>query len=95
MSMNKKRIIEDVCKVSDLTSSQSTKCVETTLEIIKKTLESNEDVLIYRFGKFFIKENTKPRGVNCVRNNAYIPEARKVVSFKCSPVLEKKINKKT
>jgi integration host factor subunit alpha len=93
MSLNKDRIIKDVHRISELTGSQSAKCVETTLEIIKKTLESNEDVLISGFGKFSIKDNTKPRGISCLRNNAYIPGAKRVVSFKCSPVLEKKINK--
>jgi integration host factor subunit alpha len=94
MNLNKDRIIKDVHRISELNSAKSARCVETTLEIIKKTLESNEDVLISGFGKFFIKDNTKPRGLSCIRNNAYIPGAQKVVSFRCSPVLEKKINKK-
>ena len=94
MSLNKDRIIKDVHRVSALTCSKSSRCVETTLEILKKTLESSEDVLISGFGKFSIKENTKPRGISCVCNNAYVPGAERVVSFKCSPVLEKKINNK-
>lgn len=92
MSLTKSRIIQSVHKVADLTSSQSVKTVETTLEIIKKTLESNEGVLISGFGKFVIKKNSKPRNGNFKNGNAYMPEAKKIVTFRCSPALIKKIN---
>lgn len=92
MSLTKSRIVQDVHKVAGLTNSRSVKTVETTLEIIKKTLESNEGVLISGFGKFVIKKNSKPRNGNLKNGNAYIPGATKVVTFKCSPTLVKKIN---
>ena len=92
MSLTKNRIIKDVHRSADLTKSQSVKTVESAIEIIKKTLESDEDVLISGFGKFFIKENSK-RGCGKHKGNGYIPGAKKVVAFKCSPVLIKKINK--
>ena len=92
MSLNKNRIIKDVHKFADLSGNKSAKIVEATLEIIKKTLESNENVVISGFGKFFIKDNSKRRGLRQKDNNAYIPDVRKVVTFKCSPVLVKKIN---
>ncbi|MFC1820467.1 HU family DNA-binding protein [Thermodesulfobacteriota bacterium] len=92
MSLTKNSIFKSVQKVVGLTRYQSVKTIEGTLEIIKETLESGEDVLISGFGKFSIKENSKPRGGNHSNNNAYIPEAKKVVTFRCSPVLIKKIN---
>ena len=92
MSLTKNRIIKKIQKDIGLTRSQSVKTVETTLEIIKKTLESNEDVLISGFGKFSIEENSKRRGSKAINSNAYIPEAKKVVTFRCSPVLVKKLN---
>ena len=92
MSLTKSSIAKNVQKDTGIKRSQAIKTVETTIEIIKKTLESNEDVLISGFGKFSIKENSKPRGGNLPNGNAYIPEAKKVVAFRCSPVLIKKIN---
>jgi len=92
MSLNKDRIIKNVHKNVALTGTKSAKTVETTLEIIKKALESNEDVLISGFGKFSIEENSKRRGSKALNSNAYIPEAKKVVTFRCSPVLVKKLN---
>jgi len=38
------------------TKQKATATVETLSEIIKKTLESGEDVLVSGFGKFFAKE---------------------------------------
>ena len=95
MSLTKNRIIKKIQKDVGLTRAQSLKSVETTLEILKKTLESDEDVLISGFGKFHIKDNSKPRAGNHLSGNEYIPEAKKVVTFKSSPVLIKKINGKS
>jgi integration host factor subunit alpha len=38
--------------------------VNTTLEIMKKTLESGEDVLLTGFGKFCVNEKNERRGWN-------------------------------
>lgn len=93
MSMNKERIIQDVCRTASLTETKSSRLVETTLEIIKKTLESNNDVLISGFGKFVIEKNSKRRGSRYTNSNAYVAGAKKIVTFWCSPSLEKKLNK--
>ena len=92
MSLTKNRIVKDIQKSVHLPRSQSIKFIETTLEIIKGALESDEEVLISGFGKFSRKDNNKRRGGNPISGNAYIPDAKKVVTFKCSPVLMKKIN---
>ncbi len=68
--------------------------VETLLEIIKATLESGEDVLIGRFGKFCIKDKKKRRGRNPQTGHVLIFDKRRVVTFKCSRVWRNKINGK-
>jgi len=93
MSMNKESIIKNVCRTVSLPETKSAKSVETTLEIMKKTLESNEDVLISGFGKFMIEKNSKRRRIRCTNSNAYIAGAKKVVTFWCSPSLVKKLNR--
>jgi integration host factor subunit alpha len=92
MSMNKERIIQDVCRTAYLPETKSARLVETTLDIIKKTLESNEDVVISGFGKFMIEKNSKRKGSRCTNSNAYVLGAKKVVTFWCSPSLIKKLN---
>lgn len=92
MSMNKDRIIQDVCRTAYLPETKSARLVETTLDIIKKTLESNEDVVISSFGKFMIEKNSKRKGSRCTNSNAYVHGVKKVVTFWCSPSLIKKLN---
>ncbi len=92
MSMNKDRIIQDVCRTAYLPETKSARLVETTLDIIKKTLESNEDVVISGFGKFMIEKNSKRKGSRCTNSNAYVHGVKKVVTFWCSPSLIKKLN---
>jgi nucleoid DNA-binding protein len=93
MSMTKESIIKNVCRTVALPETKSAKSVEATLEIIKKTLESNESVLISGFGKFIIEKNSKRRRSRCTNSNAYIAGAKKVVTFFCSPALIKKLNR--
>jgi integration host factor subunit alpha len=92
MSVTKNCIINSIQKTVGLSKYRAASTVETTIEIIKKTLESNEDVLITGFGKFSLNNNSKRRFSNPINGNAYIPDAKKVVTFKSSPILLKKLN---
>ena len=66
--------------------------IETLLEIIKSTLESGEDVLISRFGKFCVKEKRERRGRNPATGKDMMLEPRRVVTFRCSRQLRDMIN---
>lgn len=92
MSLTKNRIIRNIHRRTGLKKYQSARSVESMLEIIKKTLESDEDITISGFGKFSIKNNSRRRGGNLINGNAYIPDAKRIVTFRCSPVLKRKIN---
>jgi len=74
-----------------LNRSQATGAFETLLEIIKSTLESGEDVLITKFGKFCVKEKNERTGRNPQTGNSMTLGARRVVTFICSGVLRDKI----
>jgi integration host factor subunit alpha len=62
------------------------------LEIMKRTLESGEDILISGFGKFCVQQKTKRRGRNPATGDDMVLEARRVVTFKCSAKLREMIN---
>ena len=49
MTFTKLDLIESIYNQLDLTKSRSTKVVASLLEIIKKTLENGEDILISGF----------------------------------------------
>ena len=92
MALTKADIIQTVSDESGFSKKQSMETVETLLEIIKRTLESGEDVLISGFGKFCVKEKRQRRGRNPATGSAMSLAARKVVTFKCSGRLRDKIN---
>ena len=92
MSVTKAYLIDSIYKRFDLSKNKSTQLVETLMEIIKKTLESEEDVLISGFGKFCVKKKKERRGRNPATAEDLMLEPRKVVIFKCSGVLRDKMN---
>ena len=92
MPLTKERIIDTIYNSSDLSKMQFRQAVESLLEIIKKTLESGENVLISGFGKFCVKEKNERRGRNPATGNDLMLGARRVVTFKCSGVLRDRIN---
>ena len=64
------------------------------LELIKRSLESGEDVLISGFGKFCVKNKKKRRGRNPATGKDLILEPRQVVTFRWSWKLKEKLNPK-
>lgn len=94
MALTKADLVEDVAK-EGFTRKNSAKIVETLLESIKSTLESGDEILISGFGKFCVKEKKQRRGRNPATGEDLILDARRVVTFKCSPVLTDRINGKS
>ena len=94
MTLTKAHIVEAVAEQNGYPKNQSFDTIETLLEIIKGTLESGEDVLVSRFGKFCVKTKHKRRGRNPSTGEDMMLEPRKVVTFRCSPQLRGKISGK-
>jgi len=92
MTLTKSNIIDEIYTNTDLSKTESIQITETTLEIMKQTLESGEDVLITGFGKFEIKDKNQRKGRNPATGSDLILDARRVVTFKCSGVLRERLN---
>ncbi len=92
MSLTKADLVTSISKNTDLNKSKCIRTLETVLNIIKKSLESGEDVLISRFGKFCVREKNQRRGRNPATRNEMVLEARRVIIFRCSTVLRKRIS---
>ncbi|MCF8024197.1 MAG: integration host factor subunit alpha [Desulfobacteraceae bacterium] len=92
MALTKNNIIERVNELG-FTKKKSVEIVESLLEIIKRSLENNEDVLVSGFGKFCIKKKNTRRGRNPATGEDLLLNARNVVTFKCSGKLRERINK--
>jgi integration host factor subunit alpha len=92
MALTKIQIVESTKNQTGFTKNRSSELIETLLEIIKKTLESGEDVLISNFGKFCVKQKKVRKGRNPATGEVLMLAPRKVVTFKCSGKLRDKIN---
>ena len=92
MALTKEHIVNSIYNQLDLPKNKSIEIVEGLLEIIKRTLESGEDVLISGFGKFCIKHKRQRKGRNPQTSEEMMLRSRKVVTFRCSGVLRDKIN---
>jgi len=91
MALTKNDIVTSIHDVG-FTKKKSVEIIESLLEIIKNSLEKNEDVLISGFGKFCVKQKKQRRGRNPATGDDLMLEERKVVTFKCSGKLRDKIN---
>ncbi len=92
MTLIKAQLVDSIRKQVGLPKTKSAQVVDSLLEIIKKTLENGEDVLISGFGKFYVKDKRKRRGRNPQTGNDLMLDERRVVTFKCSGRLRDKVN---
>jgi len=92
MSLTKKEISTSIYGQLGVPKKRSVELVSSLLEIIKKTLESGEDVLLSGFGKFCVKDKSERRGRNPATKEGMLLKSGRVVTFRCSQVLREKIN---
>ena len=91
MTLIKEHLIRNTYDNVGLSKSKSSEAVESLFEIMRNTLVSGEDVLISGFGKFCVREKNERRGRNPATGQDMVLGARRVVTFRCSPVLRNKI----
>ncbi|KJS30343.1 MAG: DNA-binding protein [Desulfatitalea sp. BRH_c12] len=92
MTLTKAQIVDIIHEEIPFPKNKSTEVIEGLIEIIKRTLENGEDVLVSGFGKFCVKKKRERRGRNPATGSDLILTQRKVVTFKCSGKLREKIN---
>jgi len=92
MTLTKDYLVKSVQREVGFPKTRSVALVDYLLESIKRTLENGEDVLISGFGKFVVKNKKQRKGRNPATGEDLVLGARKVVSFRCSPLLRDKVN---
>ena len=91
--MNKKELITILSEEAGLPAVKSGEYLDQVLEIMTEALERGEKVKIYGFGNFSVREKRARKGRNPKTRQAVKIPARRVVRFKASPTLRKKVNK--
>lgn len=92
MALTKENIISEVYETTQLPKNRSREVVETALELMKDALSQGDDLLISGFGKFMVKAKKARRGRNPQTRADLQLRARRVVVFKTSGVLRRRIN---
>jgi len=92
MTVTKDHIINSICNELGVPKRKAAELLESLLKLVVKTLEEGEDVLISGFGKFCVKEKHARKGRNPATGEDLVLGSRRVVTFKCSPILRTKVN---
>ena len=92
MALTKVEMVNSIADHIGYPKNRSSEIVEILLELIKSSLESGDDVLISNFGKFCVKEKRERKGRNPATGDDMMMKPRKVVTFRWSGKLRKKIN---
>jgi len=93
MKVTKTHIIDSLHEQNGFSKEEAARVLDSLFEIVKKTLEGGEDVLISRFGRFCVKDKRKRAGRNPRSGEPMDLDARRIVTFKCSRVLRDRINR--
>jgi len=92
MSLTKIDIIDSIYEQLGIPKKDSIRIVESVFDIIKDDLGKGHDVKISGFGKWTVKAKKKRRGRNPQTGEDLTIDARRVVTFKSSPVLKDALN---
>jgi integration host factor subunit alpha len=92
MALTKDKLITHLETQLGMGRQESRQVVERLLELMKGTLYQGEDLLISGFGKFSVRQKKARLGRNPHTKEGLILSARKVVVFKLSGVLRRRIN---
>ena len=90
MAVTKARLAVAIQVRLGLSGKKSSLLIDAFVETIKETLTSGEDILITRFGKFSVEHVGSGRN----RSQGNSDVLNRMITFKCSPVLRKKLNTK-
>ena len=92
MTFTKAHIAQKVAGDCGFMKGEAIEIVEKLLNIMKAKLVAGEDVMISGFGKWNVKSKHARKGRNPQTGEEMVLDARKVVTWKYSPVLKKAVN---
>ena len=91
--MTKADVVEKIQEKLDIPRGEVLKLVELVFDIIKETLRQEDKILISGFGNFVVRNKRPRRGRNPQTGGELEVTARRVLTFKPSPVFKTNLNK--
>ncbi len=91
--MTKIDIVERIYEKVGLPRSEVAKIVETVFDIVKKTLQREDKIVVSSFGNFVIRNKRARRGRNPQTGDALEITPRRILMFKPSLVLKDSLNR--
>jgi len=92
MTLTKANIAQKIADDCGFMKGEASEIIEKLLEIMKSKLIAGEDVMISGFGKWHVRSKRPRRGRNPQSGQEMVLDARRVVTWKYSPVLKKVVN---
>jgi integration host factor subunit alpha len=92
MTLTKADIAQKIAGDCGFLKGEAAEVAEKLLEIIKGKLIAGEDVMISGFGKWSVRQKRSRRGRNPQTGEELTLDARRVVTWKYSPVLKQACN---
>lgn len=93
MSLTKDKIANRLHTNLGLNRKESLQLLESLLNIMKDTLTQGDGLLISGFGKFSVRHKRARRGRNPQTKDVLTLRPRKVLVFRASGVLRRRLNK--
>ena len=90
--MNKAELIDAIAAESSISKAEAKKALESTIDVITKTLKSGDKVSLVGFGSFSISKREARIGRNPQTGGEVKIAAKKVVKFKPGAELAEKVN---
>ena len=81
MALTRLDLVERLKKAVGLKRNESTRMLESLLEVIKSTLEQGENLLISGFGRFEVQDKAPRKGRNPDTGETMTIRARRIVVF--------------
>ena len=94
MTLTKEQIVSSIGNRLGISKFESSHILGFLLETVKASLSNGEDVLISGFGKFIVRKKEARRGRNPQTGENLTLDPRRVITFKCSPVMRDRISTK-
>jgi len=92
VTLTKADIAQKLANDCGFMRGEAAEILEKLLDVIKSRLIPGEDVMMSGFGKRTVKSKHARRGRNPQTGEQMVLDARKVVTWSCSPVLKKAVN---